>query len=116
VVRVPELVSAGVAFFMANGYWIARVDVTDEDGFQLYARAVGPALAKFGGRFIVQGGMSRVVEGKARSRNVVVEFPSYDTALACWDSQDYQVVKALREGCGIADILIIGGYEGPQPV
>src|SRR5215204_6236356 len=65
---------------MPKGYWIAHVDVQDPDTYKNYVSANGVAFAKFGGRFLVRGGQHETVEGKTRSRNVVIEFPSYDGA------------------------------------
>ncbi|MDJ1158909.1 DUF1330 domain-containing protein [Chelatococcus sp. SYSU_G07232] len=100
---------------MPKGYWIGRVDVTNPDGYKAYVTGNGPVFKKFGGRFLVRGGAFETVEGGARSRNVVIEFPSYKDAIGCWNSPEYQAVKALRDGCGVADIVVIEGYEGPQP-
>jgi uncharacterized protein (DUF1330 family) len=100
---------------MAKGYWIGRVDVTNEEQYRRYVTGNGPAFAKFGGRFLVRGGQYSIGEGDARARNVVIEFPSYEAARACWDSPEYQAVKALRDGHAIADIIVIEGYDGPQP-
>jgi uncharacterized protein (DUF1330 family) len=100
---------------MAKGYWIARVDVTDPDGYQGYVKANAAAFHKFGARFIVRGGTFEAPEGTPRTRNVVIEFADYATALACYRSPEYQAAKALRDGHSIADLLIIEGYDGPQP-
>jgi uncharacterized protein (DUF1330 family) len=100
---------------MAKGYWIGRVDVQDPEAYKAYVVANGPAFAKFGARFLVRGGEFKPVEGQARSRNVVIEFPSYQAALECWDSPEYRAAKAKRDGHAIADILVIEGYDGPQP-
>ena len=100
---------------MAKGYWIGRVDVSNPDAYQNYVRANAVPFAKFGAKFLVRGGGYRVAEGEARTRNVVIEFPSYDAALACWDSPEYQAAKAERDGHAVADIIIIEGYEGQQP-
>ena len=54
-------------------------------------------------------------EGAPRSRNVVIEFPDYATALACYNSPEYQANIKIRQGHSIADIVIIEGYDGPQP-
>jgi uncharacterized protein (DUF1330 family) len=100
---------------MAKGYWIARVDVTDLEGYQAYVKANAEAFRKFGGRFIVRGGQFEAPEGTPRARNIVLEFADYATALACYGSPEYQAAKALRIGNGIADVLIIEGYDGVQP-
>ena len=98
-----------------KGYWIGRVDVSNPDAYQNYVKANAVPFAKYGARFLVRGGQYRVAEGDARARNVVIEFPSYQAALECWDSPEYQAAKAERDGHAVADIIIIEGYEGPQP-
>ena len=98
-----------------KGYWIGRVDVSNPDAYQNYVKANAVPFANYGARFLVRGGTYRVAEGGARARNVVIEFPSYQAALECWDSSEYQAAKAERDGHAVADIIIIEGYEGPQP-
>ena len=100
---------------MAKGYWIGRVDVRDAEAYKDYVAANGAAFAKHGGRFLVRGGTFDAVMGAARARNVVIEFPSYADALACWNSDLYQAAKAKQRGGIDAEILVIEGYEGPQP-
>ncbi|WP_350335773.1 DUF1330 domain-containing protein [Coralliovum pocilloporae] len=97
---------------MANkGYWIGRVDVDDVEAYQAYIDANGAAFAEFGARFIIRGGAFETVEGTSRSRNVVIEFPSYQAALDCYNSPVYQAAKAFRTPVSTADIIIIEGYE-----
>jgi uncharacterized protein (DUF1330 family) len=97
-----------------KGYWIGHVDVTDPEGYQAYVAANGVPFGKFGARFLVRGGTREVVEGSARARTVVLEFPSFPAALACYRSPDYQAVAALRRGKGELDLVIVEGYDGPQ--
>jgi uncharacterized protein (DUF1330 family) len=100
---------------MAKGYWIARVDVRDPEAYKAYVAANGAVFRQFGARFLVRGGRGEAVEGQSRERNVVIEFPSYEQAVACYRSPEYQPVKAMRASASTADILIIEGYDGPQP-
>lgn len=100
---------------MSKGYWVVRVDVSDDAAYQEYVAANGAAFSKFEATFLVRGGAYEAVEGTARGRNVVIEFPSYQHALDCYRSAEYQHAKSLRDGAGIADILVIEGYTGPQP-
>ena len=62
----------------------------------------------------MRGGTREVVEGKVRSRTVVLEFPSYEAALACYRSPDYQAAKQLRDGKAEVDLVVVEGYDGPQ--
>ena len=98
-----------------KGYWIVRVDITNDAAYQQYTAVNGAAFAKFGARFVVRGGAFEIVEGEARARNVVLEFPSIEAAHACYHSPEYAAARACREGAAVADIIIIGGYDGPQP-
>ena len=97
---------------MAKGYWIVHVEVTDPDAYKGYQALVPAAVGAFGGRMIVRGGTSDVVEGSARPRHVVLEFPSYQAALDCYNSPEYQRAKAVRIACASADLVIIEGVEG----
>ena len=100
---------------MARGYWIARVDVQNDDGYKPYALANPAIFRKFGGRFVVRAGRFENPEGDSRSRNVVIEFPDYETALACYRSPEYQANIKVRQPHAVADLVIIEGFDGPQP-
>jgi uncharacterized protein (DUF1330 family) len=100
---------------MSKGYWIARVDVNNEGGYKPYAAANPAIFKKFGGRFVVRAGKFENPEGAARSRNVVIEFPDYASALACYRSPEYQANIKVRQPHSIIDLVIIEGYDGPQP-
>lgn len=100
---------------MAKGYWIGRVTVTDDTAYTRYVEANAFAFARFGARFLVRGGGFEAVEGEARERNVVIEFPDYATALACYRSPEYAEAMAHRLPAAEADIIVIEGYDGPQP-
>jgi uncharacterized protein (DUF1330 family) len=100
---------------MPKGYWVGRIDVKNDEGYKPYAAANGPIFKKFGAKFVIRGGKHEAPEGTARSRNVVIEFPDYATALACYRSAGYQENIKRRLPHSTADILIIEGYDGPQP-
>jgi uncharacterized protein (DUF1330 family) len=100
---------------MAKGYWIARVDVHNDEGYKPYTVANGPIFQKWGGRFLVRAGKLTGVEGESRSRNVVIEFPDYETAMACYRSPEYQENIKRRQPHSTADLIVVEGYDGPQP-
>jgi uncharacterized protein (DUF1330 family) len=100
---------------MTKGYWIVRVDVNNPEGYKAYIAANAEAFRKYGAQFVVRGGKYESVEGKSRERNVVIEFKDYDTALACYRSPEYARAIKMREGKSTADIIVIEGYDGPQP-
>lgn len=100
---------------MAKGYWVARIDVADPEQYKRYVAANAAPLAAFGARFLVRAGRCETPEGSHRSRNVVIEFPSYQAALDCYHSPAYQEAIKLRQPVSTGDLLIIEGYDGPQP-
>lgn len=95
-----------------KGYWIAHVDVTDPEGYKPYTIANAEAFGKYGARFLVRGGRCEVTEGRQRARTVVLEFPSYEAALACYRSPEYQSAAALRKGKAELDLVVIDGFDG----
>ena len=100
---------------MAKGYWIAQVDVADPEAYKAYIAANGPVFRKYGARFLVRGGTHEVMEGGMRARKVVIEFKDYATALACYRSPEYAAAIALRRDVSTGDLVVIEGYDGPQP-
>ena len=73
---------------MPKGYWIAHVDVRDAERYPDYVDTARPAFERFGARFLARGGETHGLEGTARGRNVVIEFPSVQAALDCYHSPD----------------------------
>jgi uncharacterized protein (DUF1330 family) len=100
---------------MAKGYWIAHVDVNDPEGYKAYMTANAEPFRKYGAKFLVRAGQFENPEGKVRSRNVVLEFKDYETALACYNSPEYQAAIKLRTPHSAGDVIVIEGYDGPQP-
>ncbi len=100
---------------MPKGYWVARIDVDDLERYKLYVAANAKPFAEYGARFLVRAGRFENPEGTHRSRNVVIEFPSYQAALDCYHSPAYQAAIQLRLPVSQGDLIIIEGYDGPQP-
>jgi uncharacterized protein (DUF1330 family) len=100
---------------MPKGYWIASVDIADEEKYRAYVAANAEPLHEYGARFLVRGGQFENPEGTSRRRNAVIEFPTYQAALDCWRSRGYQKAIALRKDVSTMDLIVIEGYEGAQP-
>lgn len=108
----PEPVGTPPAPGPLKGYWLAQIDVADATAYAPYTVANQVAFGKFGARYLVRAGRYEVMEGRARTRHVVVEFPSFEAALACYRSADYQAARALCAGKAEFDMLVIEGYDG----
>jgi uncharacterized protein (DUF1330 family) len=100
---------------MAKGYWVGRLDVGDPEGYKAYVAANAAPFRKYGARFLVRGGRFEAKEGTSRSRNVLLEFADFATALACYESPDYAAAMALRRGKSDGDLIVVEGYDAPQP-
>ena len=77
---------------MAKGYVIVRAIVTNPTAWSEYAQKATAACQAYGGTYIVRGGRCEVAEGEARARNVVIEFPTFEDAVACYHSDAYQEI------------------------
>jgi uncharacterized protein (DUF1330 family) len=107
----PASVGTPPAPAALKGYWIGHVDIPDPEAYKPYVVANKMPFGKFGARYLVAGGRHEVTEGKQRARTVVLEFPSYQAALDCYRSPDYQAAKKLRDGKAEIDLLIIEAYD-----
>ncbi|MBW9078477.1 DUF1330 domain-containing protein [Agrobacterium pusense] len=94
---------------MAKGYWIARVDVRDSERYKDYVSTAKPAFERFGANFLARGGALTELEGKARARNVVIEFPSVQHAIECYNSPEYQAAAKIRQEVADAEMVIVEG-------
>jgi len=96
---------------MPKGYWIVRVDITDQEQYKAYMAANAGPFKKYGAHFLVRAGRFENPEGTSRARNVVIEFPTYQAALDCWKSTEYQEAIKLRQSVSTMDLIVIEGYE-----
>jgi uncharacterized protein (DUF1330 family) len=91
-------------------YLISTIDITDPTGYEEYKKLVPPALAKYGGKFIVRGGGIEYKEGAWRpKRIVVVEFESMDRARAFYESPEYAPAKLIRLRTSTGSVLFVEG-------
>ena len=93
-------------------YIIAQIEVTDPEQYAKYTSVTPSIIKRFGGRFLVRGGKTVVLEGETpASRIVVLEFPSLKEATDFYNSNDYAAAKALRATAAQASFIAIDGVE-----
>ena len=93
-----------------KGYWVCIYEkINDLEKLKAYALKAKPAIEKFSGNFLVRGGKNRTNEGINTPRNVVVEFPDYNTAIQCYDSKEYQEAHDILNGHVIRHHQIVEG-------
>lgn len=95
-------------------YIHANIVVTEPELFEDYRRQVPAVIAAYGGRYLVRGGATTVLEGDARpARQVILEFPDMDRLKAFYHSPEYQPLVALRQRASTGSLVAIEGYELP---
>ena len=97
---------------MAKGYVIAQITITDPDAYPAYVAMVQPTIEAFGGRFLVRGGRGQSYEGTPPGdRNVIIEFPSFQSADEWYHSDLYAAAKAVRQSASTSVQTIVEGIE-----
>ena len=95
-----------------KGYWVALYKKIDNgENLKKYSSIVTPIIKKFGGKPLVRGGEYKCLEGENFSRTVIWEFPSYEHAMKCHDSKEYQDGWALAKDTTERNLQIIEGFS-----
>lgn len=91
-------------------YIIADVEITDPVRYAEYIRVVPETIARYGGRFLVRGGTTEVLEGAWNPRRLVVlEFDSVQRAKEWWSSQHYRGARDLRQSASNGNLIVVEG-------
>jgi len=92
------------------GYAIFNIKVTNPEDYKEYLQQVTAIAEQFGGKYIVRGGESTVIEGTwAHPRTVVIQFPSYEKALEWYHSEAYKPIRQIRLDNAETNAIIIQG-------
>ncbi|MBS3649749.1 DUF1330 domain-containing protein [Pseudaminobacter sp. 19-2017] len=92
-----------------KGFWIALVDVTDPEAYKKYIEANAAAFAKYQARFVVRAGQYTNPESPTGNRHVVLEFESYEKAVECYNSPEYQEASKHRLAASTGHFVIVEG-------
>ena len=96
-----------------KAYVVVQISVSDPETYARYRELAPPSIALYGGRYVVRGGESAVLEGSWHpARLVILEFPDRERAEAWWGSPEYAEAKALRQRSATTEMLLI---EGSSP-
>ena len=95
------------------GYWLARAKITDPDCLQEYTDLVPEIISRYQGKILARGGRYQIMEGPEDfQRFVVIEFPTLEQAVACFESPEYQEAAAFRRaGGGVVENVIVEGVK-----
>ena len=98
-------------------YWVARSRIDDPVLYKKYTDLVPAIIAQHGGKVLARGGKFRVMEGPDTFRRfVVIEFPTFEQAVACFESKEYQEAAAHRKAGGgiVENVIVDGGDATPR--
>jgi uncharacterized protein (DUF1330 family) len=93
-------------------YVVVQITVNDPVAYERYKELAPPAIAAYGGRYLLRGGSVKTLEGGWNpGRFVILEFPDREHAQSWWDSAEYAEAKALRYACADSEMILV---EGPS--
>jgi uncharacterized protein (DUF1330 family) len=98
-------------------YWIAHARISDPVLYKKYTDRVPEIIGRYGGKVLARGGRYQIMEGPEEfHRHVVIEFPTLEQAVACFQSPEYQEAAAFRRGGGgvVQNVIVEGGDATPR--
>ena len=97
-------------------YWVARSKITDPVEYKKYTDRVPAIIAKFGGKVLARGGRFEITEGPDKfHRFVVIEFPSFEQGVACFQSDEYgQAAAFRRSGAGEVETIMVDAGDATK--
>ena len=97
---------------MKKGYWISLYfQVDSQDNLKKYAEIVTPIIKSYGGIPLVRGGKYQTYDGDEFLRTVVWEFPSYEEAIECHKSKEYQAGWSIAKNTTRRHMQIVEGFS-----
>jgi uncharacterized protein (DUF1330 family) len=97
-------------------YWIARSRITDPVTYKKYTDLVPDIISRYGGKVLARGGHYRIMAGPEHfQRYVVIEFPTFESAVACFESPEYQAASVFRVAGGVVETAIVEGVDAARP-
>jgi len=95
-----------------KGYWVSLyTKIENQDNLKKYAETVTPIIKSYSGIPLVRGGKNIAFEGESFLRTVIWEFPSYEKALACHNSSEYQSGWDLAKETTVRHMQVVEGFS-----
>jgi len=97
-----------------TAYWIARSRINDPIAYKRYTDQVPDIIAKYGGKVLARGGKYQIMEGpESFHRFVVIEFPDFESGVACFQSPEYDEAARHRRDsdAGVVETVIVEAGE-----
>ena len=95
-----------------SAYVLVEIEVTNQEEYAAYGKLAHESVTSHGGRFLVRGGETDMLEGEWAPRIVVLEFESLDAIRRWYHSDDYQKILPMRLNTTKSRLIAVEGYDG----
>jgi uncharacterized protein (DUF1330 family) len=93
-----------------TAYVISEVEFLDPERVAMYRKLATESVAAYGGRYLVRGGASELIEGGPTPKTlVIVEFPSMARAKEWYASPAYTAALEFRKGALERRLVFVEG-------
>src|SRR5579864_2305932 len=93
-----------------SAYIIVEIEITDPVGYADYKKQAAATVLKYGGKYIVRGGKTEVLEGEwIPKRIVVLEFPTMERAKEWLNCEEYREPRKMRHRTAKTNMLLVEG-------
>ena len=102
-----------------SAYLISQVEVLDPEAWENYGTRAAPAIAQFGGRYLVRGARAEVIEADWPVEEpppqtvIVAEFPSMKALKDWYASPEYAEAFAFRALAVKRRMIFVAGLDAP---
>ena len=95
-----------------SAYIIVEIEIVDPIGYEEYKKQAGATVEKYGGKYIVRGGKTEVLEGGWKPKRIVIlEFPTMERAKEWLNCEEYREPRKLRHKTAKTNMLVIEGFD-----
>ena len=95
-------------------YIIVEIDIVDPVGYEEYKKLAKATVDKYGGKYIVRGGKTEVLEGDWKpNRIVVLEFESVQRAKEWLNCEEYREPRKMRHRTAKTNMILVEGHSTP---
>jgi uncharacterized protein (DUF1330 family) len=97
-----------------SAYVIVEIEVQDPIGYEEYKKRAAATIAQYGGKYIVRGGKTEVLEGDWQPKRIVIlEFASMEQAKEWLNCEEYREPRQMRHRTAKTNMLLVEGLEQP---
>ena len=93
-----------------SAYVIVEIEIIDPAGYEEYRKSAGATVAQYGGKYIVRGGKTEVLEGDWQPKRIIVlQFESMERAKDWLNSEEYREPRKMRHHTAKTKMIVVEG-------